>query len=112
MGRSGRDGGGRSGEPLIHRGHRRLRPLRSKHRLQPDSSRPQDTAWRSSDGAPPTTDKLIVRLDPCHDHLDDVWFEVNPSGCKGEQFNGDPSWDPVWEAASHVGSLGPAFLRG
>lgn len=53
-----------------------------------------------------TTDKLIVHLDPYHNHLDDAWFEVNPAGAKGEQFNGDPSWDPVWEAAAHVDSLG------
>jgi len=53
-----------------------------------------------------TTDKLIVRLDPYHNHLDDAWFEVNPSGATGEMFNGDPSWDPVWEAAARVDSLG------
>ena len=53
-----------------------------------------------------TTDKLIIRLDPYHNHLDDVWFEVNPEGVKGDQFNGDPSWDPIWEAATQVDSLG------
>jgi hypothetical protein len=53
-----------------------------------------------------TTDKLIIRLDPYHNHLDNAWFEVNPAGSKGEQFNGDPSWDPVWEAATQVDSLG------
>ena len=53
-----------------------------------------------------TTDKLVVRLDPYHNHLDDAWFEVNPAGARGEQFNGDPSWDPVWESATHVDSLG------
>jgi len=53
-----------------------------------------------------TTDKLIVRLDPYHNHLDDAWFEVNPAGVKGDQFNGDPSWDPIWEAATHQDSLG------
>jgi hypothetical protein len=53
-----------------------------------------------------TTDKLIVRLDPYHNHLDDAWFEVNPAGVRGDQFNGDPSWDPIWEAATHVDSLG------
>ncbi len=53
-----------------------------------------------------TTDKLVVRLDPYHNHLDDAWFEVNPSGSKGEQFNGDPSWDPVWEVATHVDADG------
>ena len=53
-----------------------------------------------------TTDKLIVRLDPYHNHLDDAWFEVNPAGAWGDQFNGDPSWDPVWEAAARMDSLG------
>ena len=53
-----------------------------------------------------TTDKLIVRLDPYHNHLDDVWFEVNPAGVRGDQFNGDPSWDPVWESAVRVDSAG------
>jgi hypothetical protein len=53
-----------------------------------------------------TTDKLVVRLDPYHNHQDDVWFEVNPAGARGEQFNGDPSWDPIWESAVHVDSLG------
>ena len=53
-----------------------------------------------------TTDKLIVRLDPYHNHLDDAWFEVNPAGVQGDQFNGDPSWDPIWEAATQVDSAG------
>jgi Domain of unknown function (DUF5916) len=53
-----------------------------------------------------TTDKLIVMLDPYHNHIDQAWFEVNPAGVKGDQFNGDPSWDPIWEAAAHVDSLG------
>ncbi len=53
-----------------------------------------------------TTDKLIIRLDPYHNHLDDVWFEVNPAGVKGDQFNGDPSWDPIWEAATQVNAEG------
>src|SRR5512142_3050839 len=53
-----------------------------------------------------TTDKLMVELDPYHNHLDDVLFEVNPAGVKGDQLNGDPSWDPIWEAAARVASLG------
>ena len=48
-----------------------------------------------------TTDKLIVRFDPYHNHIDDAWFEVNPAGVRGDQFNGDASWDPIWEAATH-----------
>jgi hypothetical protein len=53
-----------------------------------------------------TSDKLILTFDPYHNHLDEVWFEVNPAGVKGDQFNGDPSWDPIWEAAAQTDSLG------
>jgi hypothetical protein len=53
-----------------------------------------------------TTDKLAIVLDPYHNHLDEVWFEVNPSGVRGDQFTGDVSWDPIWEAAAHVDSGG------
>jgi hypothetical protein len=47
-----------------------------------------------------TTDKLVVALDPYHNHLDEVLFEINPAGVRGDQLNGDASWDPVWEAAA------------
>jgi hypothetical protein len=53
-----------------------------------------------------TTDKLIVILDPYHNHIDQAWLEINPVGVRGDQFNGDPSWDPIWQGASHVDSLG------
>src|SRR6185312_7336593 len=53
-----------------------------------------------------TTDKLIVDLDPYHTHIDNACFEVNPAGVKGDQFVGDPSWDPIWEAAAQVDSAG------
>jgi hypothetical protein len=53
-----------------------------------------------------TTDKLAVVLDPYHNHLDEVWFEINPGGVRGDQFNGDPSWDPVWEGAAQVTAEG------
>jgi len=49
-----------------------------------------------------TSDKLLIVLDPFHNHLDQALFEVNPSGVRGESFNGDDSWDPVWEAATQV----------
>ena len=49
-----------------------------------------------------TTDKLIVQLDPYRNRLDEVWFEVNPAGVRGDQLNGDPSWDPIWDAAAQV----------
>jgi hypothetical protein len=53
-----------------------------------------------------TTDKIIVMLDPYHNHIDNAWFEINPAGARGDQFNGDPSWDPIWQSAAHVDSLG------
>jgi len=53
-----------------------------------------------------TSDKIVIDLDPYHNHIDQAWFEVNPAGVKGDQFDGDPSWDPIWEAATTVDSLG------
>jgi hypothetical protein len=53
-----------------------------------------------------TTDKIAIALDPYHNHLDEVLFEVNPAGVKGDQLNGDPSWDPVWDAAAQVTAEG------
>ncbi len=53
-----------------------------------------------------TSDKLIIDLDPYHNHLDDILFEVNPAGVKGDEHDGDPSWDPVWDAATQVDSTG------
>jgi hypothetical protein len=53
-----------------------------------------------------TTDKIVISLDPYHNHLDEVLFEVNPSGVRGDQLNGDPSWDPVWEGAAAIDDSG------
>ncbi|MFL5578600.1 MAG: DUF5916 domain-containing protein [Gemmatimonadaceae bacterium] len=53
-----------------------------------------------------TTDKIAIVLDPYHNHLDEAWFEVNPAGVRGDAFNGDASWDPVWQGAAHVDSAG------
>ncbi|MEO5568527.1 MAG: DUF5916 domain-containing protein, partial [Gemmatimonadaceae bacterium] len=49
-----------------------------------------------------TTDKIAILLDPYHNHLDEIWFEVNPAGVRGDRLNGDASWDPVWEAAAVI----------
>jgi Domain of unknown function (DUF5916)/Carbohydrate family 9 binding domain-like len=53
-----------------------------------------------------TSDYIAIVLDPYHNHLDRFWFQVNPDGVRGEHDNGDASFDPVWEAAGHVDSLG------
>ena len=53
-----------------------------------------------------TTDKIVISLDPYHNHLDQVLFEINPAGVRGDALNGDASWDPVWEAAAVIGDDG------
>jgi hypothetical protein len=53
-----------------------------------------------------TSDKFAVVLDPYHNHNDEVRFEINPAGVRGDSFNGDESWDPVWEGAARIDSTG------
>jgi hypothetical protein len=52
------------------------------------------------------SDKIALVLDPYHDRQTRVWFELNPLGVKGDHLNGDASYDPVWEGATRVDSLG------
>jgi hypothetical protein len=52
------------------------------------------------------SDKIAFVLDPYHDRQTRVWFELNPLGVKGDHINGDASFDPVWEGATHIDSLG------
>ncbi|MDF1505416.1 DUF5916 domain-containing protein [Roseisolibacter sp. H3M3-2] len=52
------------------------------------------------------SDKIVVVLDPFRDRQTSVWFELNPLGVKGDQLNGDPSYDAVWDGAARVDSLG------
>ncbi|MEP6618311.1 MAG: DUF5916 domain-containing protein [bacterium] len=52
------------------------------------------------------SDKIALVLDPYHDRQTRVWFELNPLGVKGDHLNGDASYDPIWEGAAHVDSLG------
>jgi hypothetical protein len=54
----------------------------------------------------PEGDLLRIELDPYHDRLHFVQFDVSPSGWRGDAAGDDPSWDPVWEAATRVDSLG------
>lgn len=54
----------------------------------------------------PSSDVLRIDFDPYHDRLHSVEFDVNPAGWRGDATNYDRSWDPVWEAAGHVDSLG------
>ncbi len=52
------------------------------------------------------SDKIALVLDPYRDRATRVWFELNPLGVKGDHMNGDASYDPVWEGAATVDSLG------
>ena len=52
------------------------------------------------------SDKIALVLDPYHDRQTRVWFELNPLGVKGDHLNGDASFDPVWEGAANIDSLG------
>jgi len=52
------------------------------------------------------SDKIAIVLDPYRDRQTSVWFELNPLGVKGDQLNGEPAFDPVWEGASGIDSVG------
>lgn len=89
--------GARMGDPMGRDGVRA--PLTRRDQLLDGSG--DNGAFNSL-----TSDKLVVMLDPYHNHLDEVLFEVNPAGVRDDAMNGDPSWDPIWEAAAHVDSGG------
>ena len=57
------------------------------------------------------SDYFQLVIDSYHDHLSRAFFEVNPSGSKSDYIGigtscCDPSWDPIWEAATHIGDDG------
>jgi hypothetical protein len=57
------------------------------------------------------SDFLQIVFDTFHDHLGRTRFMVNPAGVKGDQLGlggapPDESWDPVWDAATTIDSLG------
>ncbi len=59
----------------------------------------------------PASDRLTIRLDSRHDKLTAFVFDVYPAGNKGDASAGadgeeDGSWDPVWDVATTVDSLG------
>jgi hypothetical protein len=53
-----------------------------------------------------TSDKIAVVFDTFRDKNSRTWFELNPDGVKGDHQNGDDSYDPVWEGATAIDSLG------
>src|SRR6185503_15595877 len=53
------------------------------------------------------SDFFEIVIDGFHDHLSRAFFDVNPSGSKGDYIGigtscCDNSWDPVWEAATAI----------
>ncbi|MGH7568184.1 MAG: DUF5916 domain-containing protein [Gemmatimonadales bacterium] len=58
------------------------------------------------------SDKFFVNFDSYHDHRSAFEFAVTPAGVKQDDitsndfFFGDRSWDPVWDVATTVDSLG------
>jgi hypothetical protein len=53
-----------------------------------------------------TSDKIALVFDTFRDKNGRTWFELNPLGVKGDHQNGDASYDPVWEGAARIDSLG------
>ncbi len=53
-----------------------------------------------------TSDRIALVFDTFRDKNSRNWFELNPDGVKGDHQNGDPSYDPVWEGAAKIDSLG------
>ncbi len=56
-------------------------------------------------------DWFHVIFDTYHDHLGRALFQINPSGVKNDELSVagsgfDASWDPVWQAATSIDSLG------
>lgn len=55
-------------------------------------------------------DYLEIIFDTFHDHTGRTIFQINPAGVKTDAgqaaSNADPSWDPIWEAAAAIDSLG------
>jgi hypothetical protein len=57
------------------------------------------------------SDLFQIIFDTFHDHQGRTRFEINPSGVRNDalgsgQQNPDPSWDPIWESAATIDSLG------
>ena len=57
------------------------------------------------------SDYFEIVIDGYHDHLGRAFFDINPSGVKFDALgiggsNPDASWDPIWEAATSIDSLG------
>ena len=57
------------------------------------------------------SDGFQIVIDSYHDHLGRAFFQVNPSGVKFDALgvgasNPDDAWDPIWDVATSIDSLG------
>jgi uncharacterized protein DUF5916/cellulose/xylan binding protein with CBM9 domain len=57
------------------------------------------------------SDYIEIVIDGFHDHLGRAFFDLNPSGSKGDNLGVgtsccDSGWDPIWEAATHIDADG------
>ena len=52
------------------------------------------------------SDRLTITFDTFHDHIGQTMFSINPAGVRGDAFNFDDSWNPVWRAQTRIDSLG------
>ncbi len=59
-----------------------------------------------------SSDMFWVNIDSYHDHRTTFRFSVNPAGVRSDEIatnddeHGDDSWEPVWDVATRVDSLG------
>src|SRR5438874_815160 len=53
-----------------------------------------------------TSERITFVFDTFRDKNSRTWFELKPDGVKGDHQNGDPSYDPVWEGATKIDSVG------
>ncbi|MBE0592608.1 MAG: carbohydrate binding family 9 domain-containing protein, partial [Gemmatimonadales bacterium] len=59
-----------------------------------------------------SSDLFTVVIDSYHDHRTSFRFRVNPKGVRSDDITanddeeGDESWDPVWDVATRIDSLG------
>jgi hypothetical protein len=75
---------------------------REPHRIQSELAR-RDEAIEG--------DIVEVYLDSYHDHLTGVVFRLSPAGSRRDasmssDFNQDDSWDPIWDGAATIDSVG------
>jgi hypothetical protein len=74
---------------------------------------PVSTRLGRRDGFLMDSDRFGISFDSYNDNRTGFKFEINPSGVRSDQAlsggqdrHGDSSWDPVWQAATHISDEG------